>query len=95
MAAAPDLVETVIHAYVEGLRDSGWQGREQDLKHAWIPSAIIHVLVTGQLFAGLDETRQIQEEALWRRSIEEIIPQRAAFLRFLLERTEEAVGLSP
>jgi len=88
-------VGPVIGAFLEGLREAGWQGDARGARFAYAATSPLTYSI-GYLFvidSLLDVGWQAQSEQTWGRSAEEVLDWWASRIRFSLELADEARGL--
>lgn len=81
----PALAAAALDAYVGGLRDSGWQGDEQEVREGFALSAIRWVFMLGWMGAVLDPARRAQIETWAGQPLTEQVAEAGARTSYLLD----------
>jgi hypothetical protein len=93
IASANELEQAVFQSYLEGLREAGWQGDQQQVRLGYAAGLVLHYvfLLLGALQEGTRsaDVRQWIEETLNRPYIQ-VLEESAVFFAFLVARGDEA-----
>ncbi len=90
----PALDEALFASYLDGLGDAGWSGDWRPVRFAYAAHAALRNVFNGVGASVPDEAGRAAARPRYGRSWEELAERRAAIRPFLLQRAEEARGLS-
>ncbi|MFI0509953.1 aminoglycoside phosphotransferase [Streptomyces sp. WSLK1-5] len=91
----PRFAGAAYHAYLEGLRESGWRGDERAVRLAVCASAVKYDWLTALMLARAGEERQLDYGGRREVSAERRYRERGLALAFLARWAEEARALAP
>lgn len=97
MSEAPGFEALALEAYIDGLRDTGWQGAPSQVRSGYASAAalILGIGGAGVWFAILDdESNEDMLERIVGHSLDDIAEQWSALQPFLLDLGEEALRAS-